>query len=70
MPIPATDQMVLPVLQHIADGREYRRVSILDVFKEFSSRHRNFLTARENIYQRSTQETQRLSLLMDTNSRS
>lgn len=34
MPIPTTDQMVLPVLQHIADGREYRRVSLLNVLTE------------------------------------
>ena len=34
MPIPTTDQMVLPILQHIADGREYRRVSLLDVLTE------------------------------------
>lgn len=29
MPIPSTDEMVLPVLQYIADGQEYRRLSIL-----------------------------------------
>ena len=37
MPIPTTDQMVLPVLQHIADGREYRRVSLLNVLTEHFS---------------------------------
>ena len=34
MPIPTTDQMVLPVLRHIADGREYRRLSLLNVLTE------------------------------------
>ena len=37
MPIPTTDQMVLPVLRHIADGREYRRLSLLDVVAEHFS---------------------------------
>ena len=37
MPIPSIDQMVLPVLQHIADGQEYRRLNILDMLtKHFS----------------------------------
>ena len=31
MPIPPTDQMTLPVLQHIADGQEYRRLSIINM---------------------------------------
>ncbi|RKU38018.1 hypothetical protein C6496_07625 [Candidatus Poribacteria bacterium] len=31
MPIPSTDQMILPVLQHIADGAEYRRLSIINM---------------------------------------
>ena len=34
MPIPTTDQMVLPVLRYIADGREYRRLSLLNVITE------------------------------------
>ncbi len=37
MPIPTTDEMVLPVLQHIADGQEYRRLSILDMLTEHFS---------------------------------
>ena len=37
MPIPTTDQMILPVLQHIADGAEYRRLSIINMLtKHFS----------------------------------
>ena len=31
MPIPTNDQMVLPVLQYIADGQEYRRKNIIDM---------------------------------------
>ena len=31
MPIPTTDQMVLPVLQYIADGQEYRRLDIINM---------------------------------------
>ena len=34
MPIPTTDEMVLPVLQHIADGEEYRRLDIINMIKE------------------------------------
>ena len=34
MPIPTTDQMVLPVLQYIADGQEYRRLSIINMLTE------------------------------------
>ena len=37
MRIPSTDEMVLPVLQHIADGQEYRRLSILDMLTEHFS---------------------------------
>ena len=37
MPIPSTDEMVLPVLQFIADGQEYRRLSIINMLtKHFS----------------------------------
>ena len=31
MPIPTTDEMVLPVLQHISDGQEYCRLSIINM---------------------------------------
>ena len=34
MPIPSTDEMVLPVLQHIANGQEYRRLSIINMLTE------------------------------------
>ena len=34
MPIPTTDQMILPVLQHIADGAEYRRLDIINMVTE------------------------------------
>ena len=34
MPMPTTDQMVLPVLQYIADGQEYRRLSIINMLTE------------------------------------
>ena len=34
MPIPTTDQMVLPVLQHIADGQEHRRIDIINMLTE------------------------------------
>ena len=37
MPIPTTDQMVLPVLRHIANGREYRRLSIINMLTEHFS---------------------------------
>ncbi len=37
MPIPTTDQMTLPVLQHIADGQEYRRSDIINMIKEHFS---------------------------------
>ena len=37
MPIPTTGEMVLPVLQHIADGQEYRRLSILEMLTEHFS---------------------------------
>ena len=37
MPIPTTDQMVLPVLQHIADGQECRRLSIIEMLTEHFS---------------------------------
>ena len=31
MPIPTTDEMISPVLQHISDGQEYRRLSIINM---------------------------------------
>lgn len=34
MPIPTTDEMILPILQHISDGQEYRRLSLLNVLTE------------------------------------
>ncbi len=34
MPIPTTDQMMLPVLQYIADGQVYRRKNIIDMLME------------------------------------
>ena len=34
MPIPSTDEMVLPVLQRIADRQEYRRLILLNVITE------------------------------------
>ncbi len=34
MPIPSTDEMVLPVLQHIADGEIYRRLRIINMITE------------------------------------
>ena len=34
MPIPSTIEMILPVLQHIADGEEYRRLSIINMLTE------------------------------------
>lgn len=37
MPIPTTDEMVLPVLQYIADGEEYRRLSIIKRLTEHFS---------------------------------
>ena len=37
MPIPTTDEMVLPVLQHISDGQEYRRLSIINMLTEHFS---------------------------------
>ena len=37
MPIPSTDEMVLPVLQHIANGQEYRRLSIINMLTEHFS---------------------------------
>lgn len=37
MPIPTTDQMLLPVLQYIADGQEYRRRSIINMLTEHFS---------------------------------
>ena len=37
MPIPTTDQMTLPVLQHIADGEVYRRSDIINMIKEHFS---------------------------------
>ena len=37
MPIPTTDEMVLPVLQYIADGQEYRRLSIIEMLTEHFS---------------------------------
>ena len=37
MPVPTTDEMVLPVLQHIADGQEYRRLSIINMLAEHFS---------------------------------
>ena len=32
--VPSTDEMVLPVLQHIANGQEYRRLSIINMLTE------------------------------------
>ena len=37
MPIPTTDEMILPVLQHIADGQEYRRLSIINMLTDHFS---------------------------------
>ena len=37
MPIPSTDEMVLPVLQHIANGQEYLRQSIINMLTEHFS---------------------------------
>lgn len=37
MPIPSTDEMVQPVLQHIADRQEYRRLSIINMLTEHFS---------------------------------
>ena len=37
MPIPSTDEMVLPVLQHIADCQEYRRKYIIDMLRDHFS---------------------------------
>ena len=37
MPIPTTAQMMLPVLQHIADGEVYRRSDIINMIKEHFS---------------------------------
>ena len=34
MPIPTTEQMVLPVLQHIADGQQYRRLDIINMLRD------------------------------------
>ena len=34
MPIPTTDQMVLPVLRYIADGQEYQRKNIIDMLMD------------------------------------
>lgn len=34
MPIPTTAQMVLPVLQYITNGEEYRRLDIINMIKE------------------------------------
>ena len=34
MPIPSTIEMILPVLQHIADGEEYRRRNIINMLAE------------------------------------
>ena len=37
MPIPTADEMVLPVLQYIADGQEYRRSDIINMIKDHFS---------------------------------
>ena len=37
MPIPTTTEMVLPVLRHIADGQEYRRLSIINMLTDHFS---------------------------------
>ena len=37
MPIPTTDQMVLPVLQYIADGQEHSRRSIINMLMDHFS---------------------------------
>ena len=34
MPIPTTDEMIIPVLQYIADGQEYRRLDIINMLTE------------------------------------
>ena len=34
MPIPSTDEMVLPVLQYIADGQEHRRLHIINMLAQ------------------------------------
>ena len=34
MPIPSTNKMMLPVLQYIADGEEYRRRNIINMIRE------------------------------------
>lgn len=37
MPLPTTNEMMLPVLQHIADGRVYRRLNIINMLMEHFS---------------------------------
>lgn len=37
MPIPTTDEMILPVLRHIADGQAHRRLSIINMLMEHFS---------------------------------
>ena len=37
MPIPTTDEMIIPVLRHIADGQEYRRLSIINMLRDHFS---------------------------------
>ncbi len=37
MPIPTTDEMMLPVLRYIDDGQEYRRLSIINMITEHFS---------------------------------
>ena len=37
MPLPTTDEMMLPVLQYIADGQEYRRLNIINMLTEHFS---------------------------------
>ena len=37
MPIPSTDEMVLPVLQHITDGQEYPRLDIINMLRDHFS---------------------------------
>lgn len=34
MPLPTTDEMMLPVLQYIADGQVYRRLNIINMLME------------------------------------
>ena len=37
MPIPSTHEMIIPVLRHIADGQEYRRLDIINMLTQHFS---------------------------------